>query len=154
MHPNPVSNRPAVRSNRFRQQSSKGLFSGRAILCNFLAWRFYDFQSDGWLSLVEGTGFENRRRGNSSGGSNPSPSALSLIGVFQMSSRLSKLNGLCGSPHFKFCTRWFDRNLATNSAKLKQNGHCYFSCELLAVSIRSGHQWGWGGYLLRHSTVY
>ena len=110
--------------------------------------------TDGWLSLVEGTGFENRRRGNSSGGSNPSPSALSLIGVFQMSSRLSKLNGLCGSPHFKFCTRWFDRNLATNSAKLKQNGHCYFSCELLAVSIRSGHQWGWGGYLLRHSTVY
>ena len=32
--------------------------------------------TDGWLSLVEGTGFENRRRGNSSGGSNPSPSAL------------------------------------------------------------------------------
>ena len=32
--------------------------------------------TDGWLSLVEGTGFENRRRGNSSGGSNPSPSAF------------------------------------------------------------------------------
>ena len=30
---------------------------------------------DGWLSLVEGTGFENRRWGNLSGGSNPSPSA-------------------------------------------------------------------------------
>ena len=35
--------------------------------------------SDGWLSLVEGTGFENRRRGNSTGGSNPSPSAFSLM---------------------------------------------------------------------------
>ena len=31
---------------------------------------------DGWLSLVEGTGFENRRMGNCTGGSNPSPSAL------------------------------------------------------------------------------
>ena len=84
MHPNPVSNRPAVRSNRFRQQSSKGLFSGRAILCNFLAWRFYDFQSDGWLSLVEGTGFENRRTFTRSGGSNPSPSARTLFGVFSI----------------------------------------------------------------------
>ena len=35
---------------------------------------------DGWLSLVEGTGFENRRRGNSTGGSNPSPSAFSFVG--------------------------------------------------------------------------
>ena len=38
--------------------------------------------SDGWLSLVEGTGFENRRRGNSTGGSNPSPSAFSLMIAF------------------------------------------------------------------------
>lgn len=38
--------------------------------------------SDGWLSLVEGTGFENRRRGNASGGSNPSPSAFSLMSDF------------------------------------------------------------------------
>ena len=34
---------------------------------------------DGWLSLVEGTGFENRRRFTPTGGSNPSPSALILI---------------------------------------------------------------------------
>ncbi len=30
---------------------------------------------DGWPSLVYGTGLENRRGGNSTGGSNPSPSA-------------------------------------------------------------------------------
>ena len=42
----------------------------------------YIFSSqDGWLSLVEGTGFENRRWGNLSGGSNPSPSAYLLTKV-------------------------------------------------------------------------
>ena len=38
-----------------------------------------DKSKDRWLSLVEGTGFENRRRGNSSGGSNPSLSAFSFL---------------------------------------------------------------------------
>lgn len=35
--------------------------------------------------MVEGTGFENRRRGNSSGGSNPSPSVLPFLATQQRS---------------------------------------------------------------------
>ena len=34
---------------------------------------------DGWLSLVEGTGFENRRTRKGTGGSNPSPSAFCRV---------------------------------------------------------------------------
>ena len=45
-----------------------------SLLCNEDDSHTVKFE-DGWLSLVEGTGFENRRRGNSTGGSNPSPSA-------------------------------------------------------------------------------